>query len=111
MCPHAVQKRLTPAVYDFVINVLQPAEEEGHAAAAPGRLKKEERTVPDIIFQVSAKARCTKCDWGLARVAEALRIDVSAWGTWGAGRGAGEAPDPDHSLRCAGSPFPTGVTL
>ena len=52
LCLHAVQKQLTPAVYDFVINVLQPAEEEGHTTAAAGRLKKEERTIPDIIFQV-----------------------------------------------------------
>lgn len=64
MCLRAVQKRLTPAVYDFVINVLQPAEEVGHAAAAPGRLKKEERTIPDIIFQVSATVLHI-CGWGL----------------------------------------------
>lgn len=48
-----VQKRMTPAVYDFISDVLQPAEDEGTtAAAAGGRLKKEERIVPDIIFQV-----------------------------------------------------------
>ena len=56
---HAVQKRLTPAVYDFIINVLQPAEEEqGQSAIAPGRLKKEERTIPDIIFQVGSLMSC-----------------------------------------------------
>ena len=62
-CAAAVQKRLTPGVYEFVMDVLQPAKAGGSAAAAiasagaPARLKREERTIPEIIYQVHPSAQ------------------------------------------------------
>ena len=51
-CVRAVQRFLTPQVYDFIQSIQQPDQVDSQPTQTHAALAKEERMIPDIIFQI-----------------------------------------------------------
>ena len=56
-CGYAVQKSLTPQVYDFIQSIQQPAQVGSQASQPHAAVAREERMIPDIVFQIEELER------------------------------------------------------
>ena len=56
-CAHAVQKSLTPQVYEFIQSIQQSGRVDDQAPQKHAALAKEERMIPDIVFQIEELER------------------------------------------------------
>jgi hypothetical protein len=48
----AVQKHLTPQVYDFIQTIQQPGQADSQPTQTHANIAKEEQIIPDIIYQI-----------------------------------------------------------
>ena len=56
-CAHAVQKSLTPRVYESIQSIQQSGRVDDQAPQKHAALAKEERMIPDIVFQIEELER------------------------------------------------------